>query len=861
MESENAELIQQLNQVIDLIVAQKKEDSLTKKDWETFSIADAYFGKKYFFSKSYSLFLKKLPVSAVEDQINNLQQKSSEQVKEGSSIPPELESMVEEYRQNQATLAEKEIKSNSQRSVAEQVKIAIAHSKIKEQALQNKEKRRSNRERFKNTDDVFVSLGSPKSSSKTQALSKSYSAVKEVAFTYKGFTKLSPQVQNQIITSAVELNTIGIIDIDTAIQSSTLLIDFSTLSDSDKNNLATIPGGFVSSVFHEIQSSEKITQENNEKIFDNEEQIQELRRQQKTEQIQELIEENQHLAAFNENQANRLINQVAKQTESFKDFEKSRETRLSMDPDLKDLIDDANKEVSRIHNNLQSNGIQPRVFSPMDDAKLLEDAIRNDMPGALRAYSGYEAEQAAAIIGKSQIQDPSFSPQAILLYGRDLTPKLLADVRSFAKKNPESSLGILYNKRKDLFTSAGVQIRKISESKLGKDISKGLSGAKGGFNSVSRFFNGISDKLPGGFKGTFRAISNPWGTFKSWVGKKAGEQIATRLVEKIGNEVIKNAANTLLSEGLKGGIATLSKEALSKMAVKAATWASTKLGISIALESVNGLAPGVGLLLDVVVQTVLFVAEKTIGAAYKAVQETATSVYGEKIKFRDLLAVPVAGATTAIGGTIAWFGILISATYVAAKSATVTILLGTLIGFFFYITSIVVAPLISTLVQLQSQTVTSMPINCANMPWPFDGIHTVTQGPNVAICTHHGGISESADFSMVTGTPIKSMTDGTVILAINSDSGYGNHVIIEAQTDSGETFKIIYGHFVSLSVGTGESVTAGQVIGLSGNTGNSTGPHLHLGYIGNVPYNSCPAGGFQIDEGCCNGETFNCNQP
>jgi murein DD-endopeptidase MepM/ murein hydrolase activator NlpD len=64
--------------------------------------------------------------------------------------------------------------------------------------------------------------------------------------------------------------------------------------------------------------------------------------------------------------------------------------------------------------------------------------------------------------------------------------------------------------------------------------------------------------------------------------------------------------------------------------------------------------------------------------------------------------------------------------------------------------------------------------------------------------------------------------DGKVISAGWNNQGYGNLVIVE-----NGSYRTYYAHLSSIPVSVGDSVTAGTTIGLSGNTGNSTGPHLH----------------------------------
>jgi len=81
---------------------------------------------------------------------------------------------------------------------------------------------------------------------------------------------------------------------------------------------------------------------------------------------------------------------------------------------------------------------------------------------------------------------------------------------------------------------------------------------------------------------------------------------------------------------------------------------------------------------------------------------------------------------------------------------------------------------------------------------------------------------EGLDFSADIGTPIRAAADGIVSLAEVS-GGYGNLVKI----DHGSGLETRYGHASKIFVKAGERVVKGQVIAEVGNTGRSTGPHLH----------------------------------
>ncbi|MER6275223.1 peptidoglycan DD-metalloendopeptidase family protein [Streptomyces sp. NPDC059688] len=85
------------------------------------------------------------------------------------------------------------------------------------------------------------------------------------------------------------------------------------------------------------------------------------------------------------------------------------------------------------------------------------------------------------------------------------------------------------------------------------------------------------------------------------------------------------------------------------------------------------------------------------------------------------------------------------------------------------------------------------------------------------------GYHTGVDFVVPTGTPLKAVGAGTVVSA-GWGGAYGNQVVIKLA----DGHYAQYGHLSQLSVSAGQAVTAGQQIGLSGATGNVTGPHLHF---------------------------------
>ncbi len=140
------------------------------------------------------------------------------------------------------------------------------------------------------------------------------------------------------------------------------------------------------------------------------------------------------------------------------------------------------------------------------------------------------------------------------------------------------------------------------------------------------------------------------------------------------------------------------------------------------------------------------------------------------------------------------------------------------------------------------------------LAWPLDNV-LITQlfgktssSKRLYVSGSHSGV----DFRAPVGTEVKAMANGTVIGAGDTDlyckgASFGKWVYIDYHNGLSSTF----GHLSVISAKAGDKVKAGDVVGLSGNTGHSTGPHLHV-----TVYASQGAGVKTIPSLSCAGKTF-----
>ncbi len=117
------------------------------------------------------------------------------------------------------------------------------------------------------------------------------------------------------------------------------------------------------------------------------------------------------------------------------------------------------------------------------------------------------------------------------------------------------------------------------------------------------------------------------------------------------------------------------------------------------------------------------------------------------------------------------------------------------------------------------------------LSWPLDTVF-ITQrfGKTVgAERLYTSGSHNGVDFRATIGTRVKNVLDGTVVGTGNTDIypgcySFGKWVLV--QHDNG--LSTIYGHLSVISVNNGQRLSTGDLVGFSGNTGYSTGPHLHI---------------------------------
>lgn len=129
---------------------------------------------------------------------------------------------------------------------------------------------------------------------------------------------------------------------------------------------------------------------------------------------------------------------------------------------------------------------------------------------------------------------------------------------------------------------------------------------------------------------------------------------------------------------------------------------------------------------------------------------------------------------------------------------------------------------IAALIRLRASTGSGL-VGKGGLLWPTPGPVTSPFGYRVDPVTGKYALHAGLDIGAPMGAPIRAAKAGTVVFA-GQETGYGNYTCI----DHGGGFSTCYAHQSKQFVTVGQTVAQGQIIGLVGDTGYTTGPHLHF---------------------------------
>ncbi|MBI3954683.1 M23 family metallopeptidase [Candidatus Collierbacteria bacterium] len=506
-----------------------------------------------------------------------------------------------------------------------------------------------------------------------------------------------------------------------------------------------------------------------------------------------------------------------------------------------------------------------------EQKNLLVHAINADLPQILTAAPTQTGSTVATVIRKLNPVNPHLDPTAAEIYSMGLTSSQLAEVYKHAKEHPQSHVAAFIDQNPQTFNRLHQQISRLDKFPLSKDLisswvskpsstsssvappagggGQPLSGLAHRFQTLT---NWVSGRLPEPVGRIFNFVSHPFQAIKSQIGEFIGNRIVGRLksyigekiVSKIANETLKKTAQFLLKNGLKEGLKLLTKEGL-------------KRGLQLAAQAAN-VAPGLGLVLAAAIEVGAFVFEKTFGLLKNTLNNFWRALTGDDFDWKVAASMPFA-LLLSIGGALGGIG---TASVAAAASAGSTLIISLVIGIFFYLTAFTIAPLISTIAQLESGigsvgTAGSFIGNPALPPGvlpdscpgglPTQTSFGITQGPRGG--THNSGWrvlvggegftaeGEAMDYGTPPGTAVIATHNGQAYYfaaGTNYPDGYGNYVAI-ISTCQGRKILTTYAHLSGGNIPSGgpTPVTKGQVVGFSGNSGtNTTGPHLHYEIFG-----------------------------
>jgi len=780
---------------------------------------------------------------SLEEEPEEEKEKPKTPVKEDSTVPAELETLVALYKEEQAN----QLEVDTNHSVASAVIRARKTWATKHQAdlirenrlalIQDKSARDQQREMEDLERDLFlVQTVDPKAES-AQALTRSLEKVSRQAVIAQA-ANLGIGLTEAQISKAVD--DLTYLDLSGAIDPT----NFQDLNIVSQLAFRNLEGITINSPINKLDDEVKAWQEASEKDLYSD----------KPDEI--------------EKQINIFDGESQKY---FSTATKSFQFRLKQNNiDLTDDLESAQKELLKAQSALLKaipNAALPSAGpTPLhQNIQVLEKVLRQSDSSILINPEGLGA-RTIAVLQTTNSQNRNLSPEALRLYSLGLSP----DKLDHLLKDPKSPLSQYFQTApgKSIYQQVHFQLGKIHNSKLGREIKVGLKIPTG----ISGNINDLYNRLPPAAQTVTKLVLNPKGTVYAWVNKQIGERVGKQIIKKFGSATAQKLGSFVLKEGLKEGVKQFAGAAAKQLIIAAAKQAGiqgAKLAGMVAAESAIAAAAvalgistfGLSLIIGAILMVVTAVVDVTIGIVKKGLDKVWQELgWGDKFRMRDLAApLIVAAGAVVTAGAVAFGGFIfiVRTAQIAIISAVGIIIVAVVtVGLYLGFTYLV-APMLSTLVQLDSvekvnynsmPTTPNTPIPGCPSTWPVKGSFRISQGPGGKYSHYSALYSQAVDIAAPVGTPVYSTTDGVVSFA-GMSAPYLNTkiVIVDTQLPNGTPFQVVYAHLSFIKVGQGQSVTVGSVIGASGIAGS--GAHLHYEYK-KIRYNQCPAGALQLAENC-----------